>query len=263
MAERKKTTVTQAEGYEEAKAAAQQGQHAMTGNAAGARAGAIILWVAAIVFEILAVLIVFGKLNITFMPTVWLLIILIVLDLACVIIGSQLWKRANHIRPASERNQLTFWLWNNMGVIVACFAFVPLIIIMLANKNLDKKTKTVALIAAIIALLIGGAASVDYNPVSQEQQEAAMASLGAADVYWSPFGKVYHTHVVLDGNGEVEESCPHLNRSESLTVGTVEQAIAAGRTRLCSWCAAHDGIDTQGVATDNASTAGEAVEAAA
>ncbi len=263
MAERKKPTVTQAAGYEEAKAAAQQNQHSMTGNATGLRVGAIILWVAAIVFEILAVLIVFGKLNITFMPTIWLLIILIVLDLACVIIGSQLWKKANHIKPASEKNQLTFWLWNNMGVIVACFAFVPLIIIMLANKDLDKKTKTVALIAAIIALLIGGAASVDYNPVSQEQQEAAMSSLGATDVYWSPFGKVYHTHVVTDSSGEVEESCPHLNRSENLTVGTVEQAIAAGRTRLCSWCAAHDAIDTAGVATDNSSTDGEAVEPAA
>ena len=259
MAEQKKPTVTQAAGYAEAKAAAQANQSAMSGSATGLRVGAIVLWVAAILFEILAVLILFGKINITFMPTLAVLIILIVLDLACVIIGSQLWKKANHIRPASEKNQLAFWLWNNMGVIVACFAFVPLIILMLANKNLDKKTKTVALIAAIIALLIGGAASVDYNPVSQEQQAAAMSSLGAMDVYWSPFGKVYHTHVTLEG-GDVQETCPHLNRSENLTVGTVEQAIAAGRTRLCSWCAAHDGIDTEGVATDNASTEGEAVE---
>ena len=249
MAEKKKPTVTQAAGYEEAKAAAQQGQAALAGKATGLRVGAIILWVVAIVFEILAVLIVFGKLNITFLPTMWLLIILIVLDLACVIIGSQLWKKANHIKPASEKNQFTFWLWNNMGVIVACFAFVPIIIIMLTNKNLDKKTKTIATIAAVVALLIGGAASVDYNPVSQEQQEAAMATLGAEDVYWTPYGKVYHTHVVLDADGEITESCPHLNRSDNLTVGTVEQAIAAGRTRLCSWCASHDAIT--GVATDD------------
>ena len=258
MAEKKKPTVTQAAGYDEAKAAALAGQAAMKGNATGLRVGAIVLWVVAIVFELLAVLIVFGKLNITFLPTMWLLIILLVLDLACVIIGSQLWKKANHIKPASEKNKFLFWLWNNMGVVVACFAFVPIIIIMLTNKNLDKKTKTVATIAAIVALLIGGAASIDYNPVSQEQQEAAMSTLGAADVYWTPYGKVYHTHVSLDENGEVIEACPHLNHSDSLTMGTVEQAIAAGRTRICSWCASHD--DISGLVTDGSDITGEAVE---
>ena len=243
MAEKKK--ITNAEGYEEAKAAAQQGQAAMTGNATGLRIGAIVLWVLAFVCEILAVLVIFRKLNITFMPTLWVLIIFIVLDLAFVIIGSQLWKKANHIKPASEKNKTLFWIWNNMGVIVACFAFLPLIIIMLSNKNLDKKTKVICVVAAIIALLIGGAASIDYNPVSQEQQAAAMSALGATDVYWTTFGKVYHTHVDEDA----EDYCPYLNQSDALTRGTVEQAIAAGRTRLCSWCARHDAIE--GVTTDD------------
>ncbi|MBR6097126.1 MAG: hypothetical protein IKP82_09370 [Oscillospiraceae bacterium] len=249
MAEqKKKPTITNAAGYEQAKKAAAQGKPALAqGNATGLRVGAVILWVLAFVFEILAVLIIFGKLNITFLPTMWLLIILIVLDLVCVIIGSQLWKKANHIRPASEKNNALFWIWNNMGVIVACFAFLPLIVIMLSNKNLDKKTKVVATVAAIVALLIGGAASIDYNPISAEQQQAAMVELGAADVYWTPFGKVYHTYV----NEAGDEYCPYLNRSEALTRGTVEQAIAAGRTRLCSWCAKHDGIDTSGILMDD------------
>ena len=208
------------------------------GNAGGLRAGAIILWVLAIVFEILAILQLFGKINISFMPQVWVFIILIVLDLACVIIGSQLWKKANHIAPASEANKVKFWLWNNMGVIVACFAFIPLIILMLANKDLDKKTKVIATIAAVVALLIAGAASIDYNPVSAEQLEAAETALGETTVYWSPFGKVYHTH----------DDCSALNVSESLTFGTVEQAIAEGRTRLCKFCANKDNITT--VVTD-------------
>ena len=209
------------------------------GNATGLRVGAIILWVAAICFEVLALLVVVGKINLTFLPMIWQLIIFIVLDLVCVIIGSLLWKKANHIKPASEKNKLLFWLWNNMGVIVACIAFVPLIIILLTNKNIDKKTKTIAVIAAIIALLIGGAASFDYNPVSQEQQQAAMNVLGDEDVYWAPFGHVYHTH----------EDCQALNQTETLTMGTVEEAIAANRTRLCSFCARRDEIT--GVVTDD------------
>ena len=261
MAEtKKKPTISSTEKYEEAKAAAQQGQSTLKGNATGLRIGAIVLWVLAFVFEILAVLLIFGKLNWSFLPMIWLLVILIVLDLACVIIGSRLWVKANHIKPASEKNKTLFWIWNNLGVIVACFAFIPMIIIMLTNKNLDKKTKVVATIVAIIALLIGGAASYDYNPVSTEQLESAKTELSGTVVWWAPFGKVYHTYVVVENN-EIVECCPHLNRSESLTPGTVDEAIAAGRTRLCSYCASHDEIT--GVVTDEATGTAEAEDNAA
>ena len=83
------------------------------------------------------------------------------------------------------------------------------------------------------------------QPHSQEQMEAAEQALGATDVFWTPFGRVYHTHV----DPEADDYCPYLNQSDSLTRGTVDQAIAAGRTRLCSWCARHDAIE--GVATDD------------
>ena len=242
MAEPKKKKIVSADTGEEIAAGSikkpQMVQAAPVGNATGLRVGAIILWVFAIVFEILGVLVLFGKINLKFMPQMYQLILFIVLDLACVIIGSQLWKKANHIKPASEKNPFLFWLWNNMGVVVCAFAFVPFIILLLTNKNVDKKTKTIAVVAAAIALLIGGATSIDYNPVSQEQQQAAMEAI-SADVFWSPFGKVYHTH----------EDCQALNQSEQLTYGTVEQAIAAGRTRLCSFCAKRDAIT--GVVTDD------------
>ena len=118
-------------------------------------------------------------------------------------------------------------------------AFLPLIIVLLTNKNLDKKTKTIATVVAVIALLIGGVCSYDFNPVSAEQKEAAESALSGQSVYWAPFGKVYHTH----------EDCQTLNQSDTLTVGDVEQAIAAGRTRLCSFCAKRDNIT--GVVTDD------------
>ena len=223
-------------------------QAAPVGNATGLRVGAIILWVFAIVFEVLAILVLFGKINLKFMPQMYQLILFLVLDLACVIVGSQLWKKANHIKPASKKNPFLFWLWNNMGVVVCAFAFLPFIVLVLTNKDVDKKTKTVAIVAAAIALLIGGAASIDYNPVSLEEQQAAMETI-SDDVYWSPFGKVYHTH----------DDCQALNQSEQLTYGTVEQAIAAGRTRLCSFCAKRDAIT--GVTTDNADTSGAVFEA--
>lgn len=212
---------------------------APVGNATGLRIGAVILWLAAIAFEVLAILVLFGKINLTFLPQVWQLIIFIVLDLVCLIIGSQLWKKANHIDPVSEKNKVKFWLWNNMGVIVAAFAFIPFIILTLTNNTVDKKTKTIATVAAAVALLIGGAASVDYNPVSAEEKAAAVQEV-TGDVYWSPFGHVYHTH----------DECQALANSESLTVGDVEQAIAANRTRLCAFCARKDDIDVSNLRVD-------------
>ena len=242
MAEEKKKKIVSADTGEEIEAGSLQKPAAQAaapvGNATGLRIGAIILWVVAIAFEVLALLVVLGKFDLKFMSQLAQLIIFLILDLACVIIGAQLWKKANRIKPASEKNPLTFWLWNNMGVIVCVIAFIPFIIVLLANKDIDKKTKVIALVVAIIALLIGGVSSYDFNPVSQEQQQAAIEAIND-DVYWTRFGHVYHTH----------DDCQALNQSEELTYGTVEQAIAANRTRLCSFCAKRDAIT--GVVTDD------------
>ena len=241
MAEEKKKKIVSADTGEEVDVASVQKPAAQAaapvGNATGLRIGAIILWVVAIAFEILALLVVLGKFDLKYMSQLAQLIIFLILDLACVIIGAQLWKKANRIKPASEKNPLTFWLWNNMGVIVCVLAFIPFIIVLLTNKDIDKKTKAIALVVAIVALLIGGVSSYDFNPVSAEQQQAAMEAINS-DVFWTRFGHVYHTH----------DDCQALNHSEELTYGTVEQAIAANRTRLCSFCAKRD--DITGVVTD-------------
>ncbi|MBE5873651.1 MAG: hypothetical protein E7287_04490 [Lachnospiraceae bacterium] len=241
MAEPKKKKIVAADTGKEVKAGSRRKmkEAAPVGNAGGLRAGAIILWVVALVFEVLALMVLIGKVNLKFMPSLYQIIAFLVLDLVCVIVGSQLWKKANHIKPASEKNKFTFWLWNNMGLIVCAVAFIPFVIITLANKNADKMTKAIATVVAVIALLIGGLASHDWNPVSEEQQQAAISAI-SDDVYWSPFGKVYHTH----------EDCSSLNQTDTLTYGTVEEAIAANRTRLCSFCAKKD--DITGVVTDGA-----------
>ena len=238
MAEPKKKKIVDADSGKEVKAGSRKKKAAApVGNATGFRVGAIALWVVALAFEVLAYLVLIGKINLNFMPTLWQMIAFLVLDLICVIVGSQFWKKANHIKPASEKNKALFWLWNNMGLIVAVVCFFPFVILALTNKEADKKTKVIATVVAVIAMLIGGACSIDYNPVSAEEQQAAMEAI-SDDVYWSPFGKVYHTH----------DDCSSLNQSDTLTYGTVEQAIAENRTRLCSYCAKRDEIT--GVTTD-------------
>lgn len=199
-------------------------------HAGGLRIGAVVLWLVAIAFEVLTVLFLNGTLYLPGNQMMWL-IIGVVLDLICVLIGSQLWKKANRYDPASEKNKVKFFLWNNMGIIAAVIAFMPLVILLLKDKELDPKTKKIVSAIAAVALVGAVAGSIDYNPVSQEQvaeQQAQVAQLTAdGTVYWTPFGKRYH----------IDPNCSSLLRSATIYSGSYDEAVQANRAAPCSLCA--------------------------
>ena len=196
-----------------------------------------VLWVLGIVCEIMAVLVMNGTL---FLPgpgaSTWLIIFLVV-DLVMVVIGSQLWKRANHLAPASKENKLSYWVQTDLGVIVAAIAFAPVILLLLTNKDLDKGTKKAGAIVAAIALVAAVASGIDYHPATQEdldQAEAGAAVLSDDGLaYWTPFGEVYHFN----------PDCQYLKNSGTIYSGTVQDALDAKRTRGCSGCTVEDGTD--------------------
>lgn len=209
-----------------ASAAASSGQ-----STVGLRIGAVALWLLAIVCEFVALAVITESTIIPFLtsvPPLYQGLAFLAIDLILVIIGSQLWKKANHIKPASEKNPLLFWLWNNMGVIVCAIAFLPFVVLLLKNEKADQKTKTVGTVAAIIALLIAGVASYDFNPISAEQVEQYTNST----VYWTEYGSRLHTH----------NDCQALSRTapENLHSGTIAQAEEAGRSTLCKYCEKRD-----------------------
>lgn len=195
----------------------------------GLRIGSIVLWVIALVAEFLAIKGFLTPADAKFMGMAPLTagIVFLVIDLITVICGSLLWKKANHIHPASEKQPVKFWLWNNLGVIMAVIAFLPVIIILLTNKNIDKRTKTIGTIVGVVALLIAGVSSYDFNPYSQEEQQDMLElEQSEQNVYWTEKGGVYHIY----------EDCQHLDRTETLYNGTAEEAEAAGKERLCKTC---------------------------
>ncbi len=195
-----------------------------TGNATGLRIGAVVLWVVALIFEVLAIALLLEKLLV--LPQIeplYKAIAALVVDAICVVIGSQLWKKANHIDPASQKNALKFWLWNNMGVIVSAVAFIPFIVILLTDKNSDKKTKAIGTVVAAVLLAVCGLSSYDWNPLSQEAVAEAAAGTG---VYWTEHGKKFHLY----------EDCQALDRSETLITGSAQEAIDAGKGTICKFC---------------------------
>lgn len=207
-----------------------------------------ILWAVAIGLEMFAI---FGLLNSNNRARIalrfgwdagdegfpgWALTALIVLFVVIgilAVIGSLLWKRANDLDPASKKDTVRFFVQNQLGAIITLVAFLPLIVLVLANKDMDQKQKTIAGavggVIAVVAVLLG----VDWNPPSVEQktieaqwdQQRVIAMTGADEVFWVPGGSVYHL---------CAEVSPLQvgSTSEEIMVGTVQDAIDSGMSRL-------------------------------
>ena len=210
------------------------------GSSVGYRIGAVVLWVLALACEVFCILILTNALYVT--NKLLFLIIGIVADMILAIVAAQLWKKANRIKPMSKKNKFLFYLWSEMGVIMAAICFIPLIVLLLRNKDLDKKTKLLATIVAVVALLITGVASADFDPISAEEKNEAEAVI-TDDVYWTTFGRKYH----------IDQDCQAITNSSTLYEGTVTEAIEAGRTSLCTFCARrHPEIDTTDLKVEEA-----------
>lgn len=192
---------------------------------------AVLLRIIAIAFEVIWILRLMNVINwFSWLELKYFLLICIWLDLLFFIPGSLIWKKANHIDPISEKNKAKFWTWNNLGTILSVLAFLPMIIVVLLSKNLDKNSKTLVWWIAIVALAIAWLSSYDYNPVSSEQlQRAEQEVLQVSPswtVYWAPYSKKYH----------VDKDCPAFSNSETVYEGTVRDAYEKWLTDPCRRC---------------------------
>ena len=198
------------------------------GSAVKFRIIAVVLWAVAIGIEVFAIYLLKKP------PVVmWQMIALIVADLIFAVAGILLWKKANRFDPASEKEPVRFFIQNQLGVLIAFIAFLPLVILIFTNKDLQGKQKGILGGVAIAALLIAGITGVDFNPPSQEQyaeQTAQVEKLtGKNFVYWTKSGRSYHLY----------SSCSYINtaRTDELFEGTVADARKLKNiTDLCNRC---------------------------
>lgn len=98
-----------------------------------------------------------------------LLIGILVVIAVFAIAGSLMWKAANKHDPASKADAFRFFVQNQLGAIITLIAFLPLIVLIFMDKDMDPKNKKIAggvgVVLALAATLIG----VDFNPASVEQ----------------------------------------------------------------------------------------------
>jgi hypothetical protein len=95
------------------------------------------------------------------------------------IAGSLLWKAANKQDPARESDKARFFFQNQLGAIITLIAFLPLIVLIFLDKDMDPKNKKIAggigAVLAVAATLIG----VSWNPPSVENYTRDMNSCAA------------------------------------------------------------------------------------
>ena len=88
-----------------------------------------------------------------------LLIGLLVVIAVFAIAGSLMWKAANKHDPARESDRARFFFQNQLGAIITVIAFLPLIVLVFMDKDMDPKNKKIAggigVVLAAAATLIG------------------------------------------------------------------------------------------------------------
>ena len=191
---------------------------------------ALLAWTIAIAGEVFAILKLINNEKLT-----WLIVAIVVI-LVLAITGSMLWKKANRLDPASEKEKIRFFVQNQLGAIMAVLAFLPLVILLFTNKDIDGKTKGIAGSIAVVALLLAGITGADFNPPSIEQytkeineQTSTLKKLNFDNdnVYWTKAGNKYH----------IFEDCQHIKGRDEINNGTVNQSWEEkGISELCKTC---------------------------
>ena len=153
---------------------ATQGQKS---SATRLRLFAAIAWIIAIGTEIAGVLMLRQhKFDHGNLP---LLIGLLVVIAIFAIAGSLMWKQANKHDPARKEDAARFFFQNQLGAIITVIAFLPLIVLIFMDKDMDPKNKKIAggigVVLAAGATLIG----IDFNPPSVEQYTQDMNKCAA------------------------------------------------------------------------------------
>src|SRR5215218_5975169 len=143
-----------------------------------------------------------------------------------------MWKRANKHDPASKSEPFKFFLQNQLGAIITVIAFLPLIVLIFMDKDMDPKNKKIAggigAVLAIGATLIG----VDFNPPSVEQYTQDMNKCAA---------EIKANQPTTDCSPEVAQQAKDIARDSATVAEATKDAAHPAGLDVVYWIAPENG----------------------
>ena len=189
---------------------------------------AMVAWVVAIGLEAFAIFWMLRQTPFTTTLLIWLCVVIVVIG-GLSVTGSLLWKKANRLDPAAKKDTVRFFVQNQLGAFIAVLAFLPLIVMVLLNKNMNGQQKAIAGGLAAVLAVAALAFGIDVNPASKEGVVAdtnqVVQLTGKDEVFWTKSGEVYHLC-------EKASAVNLQSQDNQIYTGTVAQAVAAGKSRL-------------------------------
>ena len=151
--------------------------HGQKSQATRLRLFAAIAWVVAIGTEIAGVVMLRQhKFDHGNLP---LLIGLLVVIAVFAIAGNLMWKAANKHDPARQADAARFFFQNQLGAIITVIAFLPLVVLIFMDKDMDPKNKKIAGGIGVVLAAAAAFTGIDFNPPSVEQYTKDMNSCAA------------------------------------------------------------------------------------
>ncbi len=204
--------------------------HGQKGAATRLRLFAALSWIVAIGTEIAGIVLLRQhKFDHGNLP---LLIGLLVAIAVFAIAGSLMWKAANKQDPASKSEPVKFFVQNQLGAIITVLAFLPLIVLIFMDKDMDPKNKKIAggigVVLAAGATLIG----IDFNPPSTEQYTQDMNKCAA---------EIKASQPTTDCSPEVAQQAQDIARDSKTVADATKDAAHPAGLDVVYWIAPENG----------------------
>jgi hypothetical protein len=146
--------------------------------------------------------------------------------------GSMMWKGANKQDPARESDTARFFFQNQLGAIITVIAFLPLLVLIFMDKDMDPKNKKIAggigAVLAVGATLLG----VSWNPPSVEQYTKDMNKCAA---------EIKANQPTTDCSPEVAQQAQDIARDTNTVTEATKTAANPGGQDTVYWIAPENG----------------------
>src|SRR6476469_1625811 len=204
--------------------------HGQKSAATRLRLFAAICWVIAIGTEIAGVVMLRQhKFDHGNLP---LLIGLLVVIAVFAIAGNLMWKAANKHDPARQSDPARFFFQNQLGAIITVIAFLPLVVLIFMDKDMDPKNKKIAGGIGVVLAAVAAFTGIDFNPPSVEQYTQDMNKCAA---------EIKASQPTRDCSPEVADQAKDIARDSSTVAAATKSAANPNGLDVVYWIAPENG----------------------